>query len=167
MSLLRKLFGGRKAVPEERPPEFLVPSPPDWLIAVEGRWLPQRKILSVRAQLTEASRKAAAEVTIGSRDPGAPVERAAGQLERTEIDRLLVILGMSFPNDITSLSVEIVEGLPLNIVIYRREPFTKLEAHCNLTGWFEIKRTPPPVVEISKILISFQRRTLAFITDDI
>ena len=85
---------------------------------------------------------------------------ASGKLLQTEIDRLLVILGFSFPGDITDVPAQVIDGMPVNISIHRHEPYSMAAGECNLAGWMDARKPGPPVIEIGKILLEAQQRIL-------
>jgi hypothetical protein len=55
---------------------------------------------------------------------------------------------------------ELTEGLRADITVHRREPYRLAMARCNLTGWLDSKKSGPPAIELGRILIEAQRRTL-------
>ncbi len=97
MSLLTRLFSKRKEKSDDLPPEFLQEPPPDWFIDLKGRGLTGGKPFSVRVQLFATRRAGTAEILILPAGPGEQPKDAGVELSRTEIDRLLLILGFSFP----------------------------------------------------------------------
>ena len=160
MNFLKRLFGKHKAEPQELPPEFLQENPPDWLIDLKGQMPPEGRRFSVRVQLSETSRTGTAEILVLPRNDAEQPKSATAELNRVEIDRLLVILGFSFPEDITDVGAELTEGLRVDIAVHRREPYLLAVARCNLTGWLDSKKSGPPTIELGRILIEAQRRTL-------
>jgi hypothetical protein len=160
MNFLKRLFGKRKSEPQELPPEFLQENPPDWLIDLKGQLLPDGRRFSVRVQLSETSRAGTAEIFVLPRNDTEQPKGASGELNRIEIDRLLVILGFSFPDDIADVAVELTEGLRANITVHRRGPYAQAVARCNLTGWLDSKKSGPPAIELGRILVEAHRRTL-------
>jgi hypothetical protein len=155
MNLFRWLFPRRKEPAFDLPPEFMEEDAPDWVIALEGKELPQGKEFSVRVLLSEASRTGTTKLGRGS------VETAGPDLARPEIDRLLVILGFSFPDDITNVGAgETDDGLPVHITIYRQEPSAMRAATCNMAGWVDSKKSGPPAIEIGRALLEVQRRAM-------
>ena len=160
MNFLKRLFGRRKAEPQELPPEFLQENPPDWLIDLKGQMHPDGRRFSVRVQLSKTSRAGTAEIlALPGIDAGQP-KSVTADLNRVEIDRLLVILGFSFPDDISDVAAELTEGLRVDIAVHRREPYLLAVARCNLTGWLDSKKSGPPAIELGRILVEAQRRTL-------
>ena len=160
MNFLKRLFGGRKSEPQELPPEFLQENPPDWLIDLKGQLPPGDRRFSIRAQLSETSRAGTAEILVLPRNDVEQPKSATAELDRVEIDRLLVILGFSFPEDITDVAAELTEGLRVSIAVHRREPYLLAVVRCNLTGWLDSKKSGPPAIELGRILIEARRRTL-------
>lgn len=160
MNFLKRLFGRRKPEPQEIPPEFLQENPPDWLIDLKGQSPLDDRRFSIRAQLSETSRAGTAEILVLPRNDAEQPKSATVELDRVEIDRLLVILGFSFPDDITDVAVELTEGLRVDIAVHRKEPYLVRTARCNLTGWLDSKKSGPPAIELGRILIEAQRRTL-------
>lgn len=158
MGLLGKLFGKTKAAAEELPPEFLEDSPPDWLIELKGREMPDGNVFSVRAQLGKVTRVGQADVFILPRTDAEVPRSASIDLEKLDIDRLLVILGFSFPADIDDIAGESDSGLPVNMTIHRLAPYAARSATCNLAGWRDSKQPAPPVVEIANILVRARER---------
>jgi hypothetical protein len=149
MNPFRWLFPKRKEPAFELPQEFLAEDPPNWLIALEG------KEFSIRVMLSEASRTGTTKLFRGS------VESAGPDLVRPELDRLLVILGFSFPDDITNVAANATDGLPVNISIYRNEPSAMKAATCDLAGWVGSKKSGPPAIEIGRVLLEIQQRALS------
>ena len=158
MNLLNWLFK-RKAEPPETPPEFLQDAPPDWLIDLKGQEFPGGNRFSIRAQLNEAARNASADIVVLPVNEFANPMTATAPLDRAELDRLLVILGFSFPQDIGEVAGPSDEGLPVTITIFHREPLAAQSATCNLAGWLDSRKSAPPVVDIGKILIEVKRRS--------
>jgi len=161
MNFLKRLFGRCKPEPQELPPEFLQENPPDWLIDLKGQLPPDGRRFSVRVQLSETSRAGTAEILVLPRDDAGQPKSATAELDRVEIDRLLVILGFSFPGDITGVGAELSEALCADIAVHRREPYALAVAQCNLTGWLDSKKSGPPAIELGRILVEAQRRILS------
>jgi hypothetical protein len=159
MSLFQWLFG-KKAAPPESPPEFLQAAPPDWLIEMKGHGLPQGGSFSIRTQVFAATRTASADILDFPREAGGEPVSKTVNLERLELDRLLVILGFSFPQDLAEVSAEVKDGLPVTVTVFRRDPSAAASARCNLAGWLDPRKTAPPVVEIGRILMELKRRGL-------
>ena len=157
MNLFKWLFSKRKEPTFDLPPEFLEDEAADWVIVLEGKGLPHRTGFSIRVSLSESSRTGTLSIMGGSAGQGQPAT-GGPNLERTEIDRLLVTLGFSFPQDITAPSVQSLDGLPVRLFVYRREPSAMKVAACNLAGWIDSKKPGPPVIEISRVLLGIQRR---------
>ena len=158
MNLLKWILGCFKKAPVSLPPEFLEEAPPDWLIECRGRALPNGDAFSIRVILFQTSRTGSAEIVTVPREAGAQAPPAKADLERGEIDRLLVILGFSFPQDFAAVRSEIPDGLPVEIAIHRREPYSAAGGTCNLAPWLEAKKTGPPTVEVGRLLIELMRR---------
>ncbi len=158
MGLLGKLFGKTKSAPEELPPEFMEDSPPDWLIELKGQEMPDGSVFSVRAQLRKITRIGTADILILPRTDAEVPRSATTDLEKLDIDRLLVILGFSFPADIDDIAGETTSGLPVSLTIHRLAPYASRLATCNLAGWRDSKQPAPPVVEIANILVRTRDR---------
>jgi hypothetical protein len=158
MGLFKKIFGKEKAAAPDLPPEFQEAAPPDWLIDLKGREMPAGTHFSIRAQLAQAARSGRADILILPRTDSELPKSGAVELERLEIDRLLVILGFSFPAYIDDVAGESASGLPVGITIHRLEPYTARTASCNLAGWRNSKQPAPPVVEIGNILLAARDR---------
>ena len=152
MGFFGKLFGQGKTAAVELPPEFLEDSPPDWLIELKGRELPHGAVFCVRARLSRTERTGSAEIFLLPQTDAESPKSATTELERLEIDRLLVILGFSFPVDIDDIPGETESGLPVSLTIHRLAPYAYRSATCNLAGWRDSKQPAPPVVEIGSIL---------------
>src|SRR5947209_6587510 len=157
MSFLKRLFSGRKNEVQELPPEFEQSEPPDWLLDLKGQDLPQGSRFSIRVQLSAASRIGSADILILPCQEGEQPRSGTAELTRPEFDRLLVILGFSFPGDFEDVAGSEKEGLPVTISIHRREPYDLKTANCNLVGWNESKQSRPPLVEIGWILLEMQK----------
>ena len=157
---LFKWLSKKKVETPEPPPEFLQAAPPDWLIEVRGRTLPQGGSFSIRAQIFETTRTALADILVfPCEESGEPVSKSVN-LESVELDRLRVILGFSFPQDIAEVPGTGEEGLPVTVTIFRHEPLAAAGAGCNLADWLDSRQSAPPVVEIGKILMELKRREL-------
>jgi hypothetical protein len=159
MNFLKRLFGHKES-PPELPPEFMQENPPDWLIDLKGAGLPHGNRFSIRVQLSDKARTGTAEILILPRKDGEEPKSANGALARSEVDRLFVILGFSFPGDIANVPAQVVDGMPLNISIHRHEPYAVAAGNCNLAGWMESRKPGPPVIEIGKILLEAQIRIM-------
>jgi hypothetical protein len=159
MNFLKRL-SGHKESPPELPPEFLQENPPDWLIDLKGAGLPHGNRFSIRVQLSNAARGGTAEILVLPRKGGDEPKSASGALARSEIDRLFVILGFSFPGDIADVPAQVIDGMPVNISVHRHEPYCLAAGECNLAGWTDSRKPGPPVIEIGKILLEAQGRIL-------
>jgi hypothetical protein len=159
MNFLKRLFG-RKETPVELPPEFLQEEPPDWLIDLKGAALPHGNRFSIRVQILHATRAGTVEIVMLPRNDGEEPKSTNGALAQTELDRLLVILGFSFPGDIIDVPAQVIDGMPVNISIHRHEPYSMAAGECNLAGWMDARKPGPPVIEIGKILLEAQQRIL-------
>jgi hypothetical protein len=157
MNLFRWLFSKRKEPTFELPPEFLEEDPPDWVIVLEGSGLPLGEMGSFRVALSEASRTGTSKIRLGGM---AQDERIGPELGGPETNRLFVILGFSFPTDITDVAANVKDGLPTRISIYRREPTAMKAVTCNMAGWVDSKKPGPPAVEIGRVLLELQRKAL-------
>src|SRR5271154_6596187 len=104
MNFLKKLFGKKPEEPAEVPPEFLQENAPDWLINLNGRELPDGNPFSIRVQLYQSLRAGSAEILVFPTNRPGPPKTATIDLSRPEIDKLFVILGFSFPDEIASVS---------------------------------------------------------------
>jgi hypothetical protein len=153
MNLFKWLFG-RKEVAVEPPPEFLQASPPDWVIDLKGR--ADGGAFSIRVQIATASRAGTAEVIILPGDTGGEPKTVARALQRTELDRLLVILGFSFPADIAAVTGGTAAAPRVTLTIHRREPPGEAAAECELAEWLESRKPGPPVVEIGRVLMEIK-----------
>ncbi|MDB6021261.1 MAG: hypothetical protein JWQ04_1118 [Pedosphaera sp.] len=160
MNFLNRLFSKRKDEVHEPPPEFLQSEPPDWLLDLKGQGLSQGNAFSIRVQLFEASRTGSVDVLVLPGQEGGQPQSGTAELIRTEFDRLMVILGFSFPDDIEDVPPGMKDGLPVTLSIHRREPHAFKSAGCNLAGWDETRKSRPPLVEIGSILLEMQKRIL-------
>src|SRR4051812_21746858 len=131
MNFLKRLFS-KRAEPAELPPEFLEQNPPDWLIELSGQGLPHGNAFQIRVSLFEANRSGSAHIFVVPRTAEEKEQSAQIELSRPEFDRLKIILGFSFPDDITNVPSEYADGLPFNLVIHRREPHSTRAAQSNL-----------------------------------
>ena len=159
MNFLRRLFGHKEAAPE-LPPEFLQAAPPDWLIELKGQDAESGGHYSLRVQISVTMRKGAADILTLPAQPEGEPRSATVDLERTEIDRLLVILGFSFPNDFAGMDAKADDEPPMTLAINRREPYAATTAQCALGGWLDSRKPGPPVVEIGRVLLELKKRTL-------
>ncbi len=160
MNFLKKLFTKKPEETAEVPPEFLQENPPEWVIILNGRELPAGVTFSIRAPLFQADRHGAAEIT-NLPGNGGEAQSATAKFSRPEMDRLLLILGFSFPAEIATVAGATEEGLPVTVTIYRETPFYLRTADCNLAGWIDSRQPAPPVVEIGRILMEARHRALA------
>jgi hypothetical protein len=159
MNFLKKLFAKKPEETAEVPPEFLQENPPEWVIILNGRELPDGGTLSIRAPLFQSQRDGVAEVTYLPGQGGQP-QSGSAKFTRPEIDKLFVILGFSFPNEIATVAGPADEGMPVTVTIYRESPFYLQVADCNLAGWLDSRKSGPPVVEIGRILLETRSRAL-------
>lgn len=160
MSLFKKLFSRRKEESPDLPPEFLQETPPDWLIDAKGQRLPNGNRFSIRVQLMDASRAGIAEILILSVNENEQPQTARTELLRPEIDRLFVILGFSYPQDIGDVAPGEETGTPVSISIHHREPYSSKLAECDLVSWLVTKKSGPPVIEIGRVLMEALNRAL-------
>jgi hypothetical protein len=154
MNFFKRLFS-RKAEPAAAPPEFSREDAPDWLIELKGESLPNGNTAEVRLSLFEAGHNGSAQIII--RSGGELKQSDQLDLTRQEFDRLKVILGFSFPDDIADASVG-SSGQVMTISIHRRDPYALAAGKCDLTGWLDSKKTCPPIIEIGKLLTGLQRQ---------
>ncbi len=113
------------------PVEFDGPDPPDWLVEWEGSILPRGGGFRGRLPLWDRPGPAEAQVAYPTSrrraTPPAPVTLSA------ELAGLLRSwLAASFPDGLTSRKWECMDGLPIEIVVYRREPSCVVRVRCNL-----------------------------------
>jgi hypothetical protein len=135
--------------------------PPDWLIDLKGASLAHGNHFSIRVQLVNATRKGEADVVILPRMEGEFPRSATMDLPQSSADKLFVILGFSFPNDFADVAAQPKDVLPIDLTVHRREPYALSTAKCNLGGvWLESKKSGPPVIEISRILLAVAEPTL-------
>ncbi len=158
---LFKWLSKKKVEAPEPPPEFLQATAPDWLIEVRGRALPQGGSFSIRAQIFEVTRTGTADILVLPPEEGGEPDSKCVKLDGVELDRLRVILGFSFPQDIAEVPGATEEGLPVTLTIFHREPLAVAGAGCNLADCLDSRKSAPPAVEIGKILIELKRRALA------
>src|SRR5579872_5614866 len=104
MNFFKRLFSRRQKKPLEIPLEFLQEAPSDWILQLNGRLSPEGNPVEIRVSLSEAGRTGTAQITSLPREEGQARKSARTELARPEIDRLLVILGFSFPEDITDVA---------------------------------------------------------------
>jgi hypothetical protein len=160
MNFLKKLVSKKVEETPEAPPEFLQENPPDWLIDLKGQEPPDGNHFSIRIQLFQTNRSGSAEILVLPRDQSGQPKNATTDLTRPELDRLFVILGFSFPDEIATVSTDAGDGLPITISIYRRNPFTHRAAGCDLAAWLDSRKSGPPVVEIGRIALESRQRIL-------
>ena len=109
---------------------------------------------------TDVSRTGIVEIVILPLNENKQPKSAQTELLRQEIDRLFVILGFSFPEDIDHVAPGEVEGVPVSITIHRREPYSCRCVECDLASWLGTRNPGPPVVEIGRVLMDAQERAL-------
>src|SRR5580698_1834892 len=151
MNFLKKLFSKRTEPLPDIPPEFLQENAPDWLIEMNANDPVKSNAFSIRVQLFASQRSAKAEVLLlsSSGQSEAP-KKIPTTLSHPEINHLFVVLGFSYPDEITDVPAEIDDGLAATISIYRQSPFTLRSANCNLSAWLESRKSGPPIVEIGR-----------------
>jgi len=160
MSLLSRLFSKKKTEPLELPPEFQQDNPPDWLLDLKGAGLPHGGAFSVRVQLWQGARIASADILLLPEKEGAAPRNTSAELISSEVDRLLVLLGFSFPDQIESVPSDAKDGIPVTLSLYRQEPYCEIISTCNLADWIDTRKSRPPAVEIGLVLLDIQQRTL-------
>lgn len=160
MNFLKKLFAKKASELADVPPEFLQENAPDWLIDLKGNEMPNGNTFSLRVQLYQSLRTGFAEILVLPREPGGQPTTASADLDRIDLDRILVILGFSFPGEIASIHADAADGLPVTVSVYRRHPFAFCLADCNLAAWLGSKQPAPAVVEIGRILLQIKARAL-------
>src|ERR1700722_19073769 len=160
MNLFKKLFSRRKEEAPDLPPEFLQETPPAWLIDARGQWLPDGNSFSIRVQLTQATRTGTVEIVILPLNESEQLKSAQTELQRQEIDRLFVILGLSFPRETDTVAPGEEEGIPVSLSIHRREPYSAVLAECDLASWLVTRKPGPPGVEIGRVLMEARDRAL-------
>jgi len=151
MSILNWLFKKKPELPEP-PPEFLQADAPDWLVDIKGQEFPGGRRFSIRAQVHAAARTATADIVRWPATEGAEPVAHSANLPRADLDRLLVILGFSFPQDFVDIPGSEHEGISVNVTVFRRDPLAAQGAACNLSEWLDTRKSAPPVVEIGKML---------------
>lgn len=161
MSFLRKLFSKRTEPLPDIPPEFLQENAPDWLIELNGNDRANADAFSIRVQLFQSSRSAKAEILLFPKDQSGEAKKAPTTLSHPEINHLFVILGFSYPDEITDVPAESDDGLAATMSIYRQNPFTLRSANCNFAGWLDSRKSGPPAVEIGRILLGARTRAIA------
>ena len=160
MNFLRKLFARKPAETAEVPPEFLQENPPEWIIIMNGRELPDGGTFSIRAPLFQSRRGGVAEITSLPSKTGGEARTITVDFTRPEIDRLFIVLGFSFPKEIATVAGPTDDGVPVTMSIYRENPFNLCTADCNLADWIDSRKSAPPVIEIGRVLLEARRRTL-------
>ncbi|MDB6124078.1 MAG: hypothetical protein JWQ71_3071 [Pedosphaera sp.] len=156
MNFLKRLFSKKAQLPEQ-PAEFTQEDAPDWLIELKGESLPDGNTSDVRLSLFDSNQTGSAQIII--RSGGELKQSNQVDLAKLEFDRLKVILGFFFPDDIADASVGASNQL-VTISIYRREPYAVAVGKCDLTDWLNSKKSGPPIIEIGKLLIGVQRRAV-------
>ncbi len=157
MNFLKRIFSKSKPEAElpELPPEFEQADPPDWLIDLKGASLAQGNRFSIRVQLTTATRRGTTDVVILPRKEGEHPISLTVLWNSHAVDKLFVILGFSFPEEIADVPASPADALPIDLTIHRREPYSLSAANCNLGGaWLGSKKSGPPAIEISRILLA-------------
>lgn len=161
MNFLKKLFSKPAPPPPDVPPEFLQENSPNWLIDLKAKQLPDGDVFSVRVQLFQQSRIGTAEILVLPRNQSGLPTSVIAKLSSPELDRLLVILGFSFADEIASVPGAAAEGLSTSLSIYRQDPFTLRTAVCNLAGWLNSRKPAPPAIEIACLLLDVRNRSLS------
>ena len=160
MNFLRKLFAKKPVETAEVPPEFLQENPPEWIIIMNGRELPNGGSFSIRAPLFQVERRGVAEIITLPSQVGGEGRTITVDFTRPEIDRLFIVLGFSFPKEFATVAGPTDSGVPVTITIYRETPFNLCACDCNLAGWIDSRKSGPPVIEIGRVLLEARRRTL-------
>ncbi len=151
MSFLGRLFK-KKPEPPEPPPEFLQADPPDWLIDMKGQEFPAGGRFAMRVQVHESARVATVDVVHWPAAEGAEPVAHTASLARADLDRLLVVLGFSFPQDLADIPGPEDSGIPVTMTVYRREPLAAQSAGCNLSEWLDSRKSAPAVVELARLV---------------
>ena len=120
--------------------------------------MPDGRNFSIRALIFSETRTGLAQIRNGGSGQSATPDGALVNLERVELDRLLIILGFVFPGEITTVSSDAAEGVPVSLSIYRRIPLAHRAADCNLAGWLNSRKSAPPVIEIGCLLMNLRAR---------
>jgi hypothetical protein len=153
MNFFRWLFPKRRPKILEVPDEFLLPDPPDWLLELKVEFLPGGDNFNVRVRLSAASKGGSAGLRIQPRAGNGDPQEALVNLMDSEAARLLVLLGFSFPDDITDVGEIVIDGVPAKLRIHQREPYAVKEGDTNLIHWPDPKKSHPPTLEIILLLI--------------
>ncbi|MEW6738059.1 MAG: hypothetical protein AB1489_42680 [Acidobacteriota bacterium] len=139
------------------PAEFASENPPDWIIEFEGDLLPRGGHYSTRIKLWGGERGEAIVVVPGSSD-GTKIKLNTS-LHAQEIDLLNDIFATNAPSSLVSVESGGVDGMPIRVALYRREPALQIEATCNLFEWMCIDASPPLVAKIGKAMWDIALRT--------
>src|SRR4051812_42692832 len=116
MGFLKRLFSKPAELPEQ-PAEFLRDEAPEWLITLNED-LEGGSATELRLGLFESTRSGSAQVI--SRIGVELKQSTQVDLTRQEFDRLMVILGFSFPNDISAVPAGTEESF-VTIIVCKRE----------------------------------------------
>ncbi|EEF59391.1 hypothetical protein [Pedosphaera parvula] len=155
MSFLKRLFSKPTEQPEQ-PSEFFREDAPEWLITLTED-LADGSSIEVRLSLFASTRSGSAQVI--TRSGGELKQSVQVDATRQEFDRLMVILGFSFPNEVNPVPAGTDEAF-VTITVCKREPFFRRGGKCNLNGWLDSRKPGPPLIEIGMIVTGIKRRGL-------
>jgi hypothetical protein len=158
MNFFKRLFGKKEKVALELPLEFLQADPPDWLLELKVTFLPRGGAFTVRTALQAEAKAGNAAFEIEPPAGKGAAQTASMDLTQIEAGRLLVLLGFSFPDDITDVGSPVIDGVPAKLSVHRREPYHLQEGNCNLMNWLDSKKSQPPTVEIAMLLLDVKNR---------
>lgn len=142
------------------PIEFLSENPPDWVIQCDSLGLPSGTRNQVVLHLYKASLTGEAVVshTPGRWEADQPPQHATTPLTESEANELCQLLEASFPGLIGSARNNgIIDGSPIWLSIYHRDPYSYLHASCNLRGWHGKE---PIVAIIGKIMLDIAHKAI-------
>jgi hypothetical protein len=139
------------------PPEFSGENPPDWLAAVRATCLPPGRVYSLRLSLWPDRASVAGSVWWGllpfirSLVPGSgafPLDQAVVLLELAE---------RAFDAPPPIQPVQVMDGMPCRVRLFRRQPFGVRKQSWNLGAWWPWSKPPaerPAMVQLAAELYS-------------
>jgi hypothetical protein len=147
-SFYRKPPARPEEVPEP-PEEFAREPAADWVLDWCGALLPHGGCYQGRLAVREATATAAGQVEYPL-SHSRPVGPRQLVLEPSDVTYLLDVLRQSFSDTLASVQAHGSDGIPFELVVYRREPYRGIRVRCNL--WDEMwllsgspRPSPPPV----------------------
>jgi hypothetical protein len=120
----------------EPPVEFSRESPPDWFLKWTGHLLPHGSGFRGHVGLWESDLKGIGqgEYPVSRSRPSSPKDLF---LEAAIVALLLELLRQSFPDRLVSVPAGVIDGIPFELAVHRRQPYRGIRTCCNLSEGLE------------------------------